>query len=253
MVVTALMIALTTVVTMLSFPVPFTNGYIHLGDSMVFLGVAILGWRYGAVSAAVGSALADAFLGYMHWVPFTFCIKGGMALIMGLILAHGKTFRGALVSVVAIGGAWVAFNLAVRRFTAHIAASQSQTLLGEAGEDAGLASEADLATYVNAVEGRLMIAALAIPVMLVVIVFALKRSGKFGITATQLIAMSGAGVFMVFAYYLAGGLLMGGNGVAFAISAFSVPFNVVQYLAGFVLAAVMTAGLARTPLKMSIK
>ena len=71
-------------------PVIATNGYIHLGDAMVFLSVLILGRRNGTIAAASGSALADLLGGYAHWVPWTFIIKGLMAFICGTIILSGK-------------------------------------------------------------------------------------------------------------------------------------------------------------------
>ena len=64
-------------------PVPFGNGYIHLGDAMIFLSVLILGWKYGAVAAGFGSALADLLVGYAIWSPWTLFVKGIMAAVMG--------------------------------------------------------------------------------------------------------------------------------------------------------------------------
>ena len=40
-------------------PVPFTRGYIHLGDSMIFIAAILFGWRVGALAGGLGSALAD--------------------------------------------------------------------------------------------------------------------------------------------------------------------------------------------------
>ncbi len=83
-----LMIALVTVSTMvLQIPVSATNGYIHLGDSMILLISVFFGWRYGMVAGGVGSALADLLSGYAHWAPFTLIIKGVMGLLVGKI-AH---------------------------------------------------------------------------------------------------------------------------------------------------------------------
>ena len=62
-------------------PVPATNGYIHLGDAMIFISVIVLGRRDGTVAAASGSALADLLGGYAHWAPWTFVIKGLMAFV----------------------------------------------------------------------------------------------------------------------------------------------------------------------------
>ena len=44
-----LMIALVFVTTFsIKIPVPFTQGYIHGGDSMIFVAAILLGWKYGA-------------------------------------------------------------------------------------------------------------------------------------------------------------------------------------------------------------
>ena len=82
-----LMMAMIVVATMLLvIPSPFTTGYIHLGDAMIFLSVLVLGWRYGAIAAGVGSALADLLVGYAAWAPWTLVIKGIMGAVMGLFI-----------------------------------------------------------------------------------------------------------------------------------------------------------------------
>ena len=67
------------------FKVPSLNGYTHLGDSMIFMSVLVLGWKRGALAGGVGAALADFLGGYMQWVIPTFLIKVSMGVIMGLI------------------------------------------------------------------------------------------------------------------------------------------------------------------------
>ena len=85
-VMTAMMMCLVMIATMfIRVPIPGTQGYVHLGDSMVFLSVLILGWKYGAVASAFGGLLADVLGGAAAWAPWTFCIKGIMAVILGLI------------------------------------------------------------------------------------------------------------------------------------------------------------------------
>lgn len=92
---TGLMMAMIVVATMLIvIPIPFAGGYIHLGDAIIFLSVLILGWKYGAVAAGAGSALADIFVGYSVWAPWTLCIKGAMAVVMGLFLAKAMNKPG---------------------------------------------------------------------------------------------------------------------------------------------------------------
>ncbi|MCR4442681.1 MAG: ECF transporter S component [Peptococcaceae bacterium] len=79
-----LMAALVMVGTMLvQVPTP-TKGYIHVGDSMVYLSGILLGPAAGALASAVGSLLADVFSGYGIYAPATFFIKGLDALAAGL-------------------------------------------------------------------------------------------------------------------------------------------------------------------------
>lgn len=85
LIITALMIAIVTVSTMF-IKIPTLNGYIHLGDSMVFFSVFLLGKKYGSVASGLGSALGDILAGYAIWAPWTFVIKGLMAIIFGLFL-----------------------------------------------------------------------------------------------------------------------------------------------------------------------
>ena len=88
---TGLMAALVMAATsFFRIPVVATNGYIHLGDAMVFLSVMILGRRNGTIAGASGSAMADLIGGYAHWVPWTFVIKGVMAFVTASILEAGK-------------------------------------------------------------------------------------------------------------------------------------------------------------------
>ena len=82
-VMTAMMTCLVLLTTYtFKIPTPF-QGYVHLGDAMIFLSVLVVGRKNGAVAAAFGSALADLLGGYVAFAPWTFVIKGLMALVMG--------------------------------------------------------------------------------------------------------------------------------------------------------------------------
>ena len=82
---TAVMVALTCVLTMVvRIPSP-TKGYINLGDCAVLVSGWLLGPVYGPVAGGVGSALADLLSGYPVYIPGTLIIKAGMALIISLV------------------------------------------------------------------------------------------------------------------------------------------------------------------------
>ena len=77
--------ALTCVATMfLSIRSPL-GGYFNMGDTLVLLSVLLLGKKWGAVSGALGAALADVFLAYFLYAPATLVIKALTALTCVLI------------------------------------------------------------------------------------------------------------------------------------------------------------------------
>lgn len=111
--VTALLIALTTVATMVvRIPVPATQGYINLGDSLVYIAALLFGPLTGLIAGGVGSALADLLGGYTQFAPYTLVIKGLEGLLVGLVawrLTRGPTATAggvaAAVLAILVGGA----------------------------------------------------------------------------------------------------------------------------------------------------
>ena len=86
LVLSALMAALCTIMTMvIQVPSPM-QGYVNLGDCAVLISAWMLGPLYGGAAAGIGSALADLLSGYAHYVPGTFAIKFLMAAAAALIL-----------------------------------------------------------------------------------------------------------------------------------------------------------------------
>jgi uncharacterized membrane protein len=87
----ALFMALVAVATMIvRIPIPQTNGYMNLGDSMVLLCGIFFGPSLGFMAGGIGSALADIFGGYYQWAPWTLFIKGIEAMLIGLCVKHLK-------------------------------------------------------------------------------------------------------------------------------------------------------------------
>lgn len=86
----ALSIALVTLATfVIRIPNPATQGYINLGDGLLFTLALVFGWRIGGLAGGVGSALADALGGYFIWAPWTLVIKGIEGILVGSIAFWG--------------------------------------------------------------------------------------------------------------------------------------------------------------------
>lgn len=108
MVITSMMAAMIFVAT--SFiQIKTFNGFIHLGDTMVFVAAVLLGKKKGAVAAAIGMSIFDLIYA-PYWAPFTFVIKGVMAYIAGAIALRGK-YKGKTlfnnVLAFAVAGVWM--------------------------------------------------------------------------------------------------------------------------------------------------
>ena len=118
---TAMMICIIMVsIALFRIPIPFTQGYVNLSDAMVFMAVIILGWKYGAVAAGMGSLLGDLLSGFPMWAPWSLVIKACMALIFGMIIQSACARR----AVGTAGGARL-FGPAESRTTADAAGTRS--------------------------------------------------------------------------------------------------------------------------------
>lgn len=94
---TGMMAALVFVSSMISFPIPLSQGEtrIHLGNIFCLLSGLLLGPVYGGLAAGIGSVCFDLINPlYIADAPFTFLFKFAMAFLCGLI-SH---WRGARAS-----------------------------------------------------------------------------------------------------------------------------------------------------------
>ncbi|SCW55842.1 Uncharacterized membrane protein [Ruminococcaceae bacterium YRB3002] len=109
-------VALAGVLTALTFvmtyfvriPIPATEGYVNLGDTVILISSFLLG-PFAAIPAAVGSALADLLAGYAHYIIPTAIIKGAMGAACGAILMKKRTLPFRIVAfvvaeVIMVGG-----------------------------------------------------------------------------------------------------------------------------------------------------
>ena len=111
----AIMGALTIVTT--SFIVPFapTGGYFNLGDIIVVTTALLFGPVIGGVAGGIGSGLADVYLGYASFAPFTLLIKGIEGYVIGYLAGpQTKATRNKVIvawligGVIIIAGYWIA-------------------------------------------------------------------------------------------------------------------------------------------------
>ncbi len=76
------------------------GGYVHLGDTVIYLAAALLPTPYAMAAAAVGAGLADLLVAPM-WAPFTAAIKAVMVLTFTAKKEQLLCRRNALATVVA--------------------------------------------------------------------------------------------------------------------------------------------------------
>lgn len=103
---TAIMAALIFVFTF-TFKIPLGTGYTHIGDSIIFLSVVLLGSKKSSLAAGIGAGLADLIGGYTAWILPSFFIKAIMVLICGLFAE--KLIKSKLVGYIVgavLGGAF---------------------------------------------------------------------------------------------------------------------------------------------------
>ena len=85
---TGLFAALICVLTMLHIPVG--NGYIHVGDSLIYLSSMLLPFPCGMIAGGIGGGLSDLFSGYPAYVIPTFVIKVLNSLVIYIIAKRSR-------------------------------------------------------------------------------------------------------------------------------------------------------------------
>ena len=105
LVITALMAALVFAATFLiRIPNPLTGGYHHMGDSIIFIAVVLLGRKNGSIAAGIGGALSDFLAGAPIWILPTLVIKYIMAFIMGTIIKANPENKKLQIAGAVTGG-----------------------------------------------------------------------------------------------------------------------------------------------------
>lgn len=245
-VLTGLMTALVFVLTFtFKIPVPYTSGYIHLGDSMIYVSVLVLGPVFGAFASGVGSMMADLLAGYSHFALPTFIIKSLMALIMGLFLSV-KNRKASMAAVVSALLLWVGFMTRTALFlNQQVTATGSLNVIESvAGPDANAEALNDTAAVLKTLPLYLYVG-----VALLIIFFALaayfisRREATRLSTLKAVVGMSAAGMWMVMGYYLVECYMYSP-----LAAIFSVPMNLIQFLGGVMAASLLAPALKKARL-----
>ena len=95
----AVFAAAITALTMVYLPLPSEAGYVHIGDSMIYLASSFLPAPFALVAAAIGGALADMAFGYFNWMPFTFVIKALNVVPFVIYFKYSKRSQQKIISI----------------------------------------------------------------------------------------------------------------------------------------------------------
>lgn len=225
-----LMMALITLAT--SFiKIPTTNGYIHLGDGFIFLSAIILGPFYGAFAAGVGSMLADILGGYAQWALPTLLIKSAMAMLMGLIIRQ-KTKKQTYIAAGAILLVWTAFFITIKYALLNAVQFSADSLASALGD-----STENVVLRAAGLQWKLEAAILVFLGIIFFILLWLVKKQNTGVFAPGVVlGMMSAGACMIIGYYTAESLIYG-NPIS---PVFSVPMNLIQFIAGIFVAIAAT-------------
>lgn len=110
----ALFIALIIIATaFIHVPSGIANGYIHIGDSMIFLALMFMPNFRGVFVGGLGSMLSDFVAGYVAFAPLTFVVKLLMGLVFFLVVKSKPENRVqrliafVLAGIVLVGGYFI--------------------------------------------------------------------------------------------------------------------------------------------------
>ena len=105
--------------------IPVGNGYVHLGDTFIYVAAVILPLPYGLAVAAVGASLADCLSGYPLWAPATLVIKALTVLLFNSKSEKLLCLRNCLApigaGVLCAGGYYLYEGILYGNFVAPIA------------------------------------------------------------------------------------------------------------------------------------
>ncbi len=91
---TAFFTALTVLaISVIKFSTGLGEGYIHFGDSIIYITACVLPFPYCIISAALGGALADILSGFAVWALPTAIIKASIVLPLAIICKRNDSVK----------------------------------------------------------------------------------------------------------------------------------------------------------------
>lgn len=123
---TGLFAAMIMILTAYICHIPYgaNGGYIHFGDTLIYLAAAILPRPYAMAAAAIGGGLADLFTA-PAWAPATILIKMLLTLPFtgreGMILNKRNIVAPFLAGMICVAGYYLAEGILFGSFTAPAA------------------------------------------------------------------------------------------------------------------------------------
>lgn len=92
--------------------IPTHQGYIHVGDGLIFLAACILPTPYAIGAASIGAGLSDYLSGYAMWVLPTIVIKAATAAVFSskkpTIINRRNLVACAIAAFICVGGYYLA-------------------------------------------------------------------------------------------------------------------------------------------------
>lgn len=168
LVLSAVFAAMTTVLTYFVKIPTAGGGYIHLGDSIIYLAACILPTPYAMLSAGIGGGLSDLFGGYAHYILPTFIIKALLASVFSSKAQKLLTVRNTIMLIPASIITVVGYYLTKVVLLCTDKATASEGFLG---------AFTDMTVWISAMSNILenSVQALGSAIVFVVLAFALDR------------------------------------------------------------------------------
>ena len=131
---TAIFTAIILLSTMLvKFSMGLGEGYIHLGDSIIYLAACVLPFPYCLIASALGGALADILGGFAVWSLPTAIIKMLIAMPFALASQKSKSCKilsKQIVLMTFVSGIITIFGYFVAECILYSVASATLSLIG---------------------------------------------------------------------------------------------------------------------------